>query len=1099
MKSRLTAVPCCETGASISCFAREKYLDFLKTYSRPLSLKRDMLPSFLIFLSTIAVIALPSGASPGIPFTPRTNFTAPDVFFSNDNWPSDTTGSLSGTVLFAQNQVIPSKIRISGEMRPTLSALRTTLVMFKPSAGVDDKYVLEMRVRAEDGTTVFTKRMDHPNDIRKQVLWTGVDPASLTFSDILSPTISISEQSDLTKLNDPSATSLSQLLVTNANVTIALGDGYWTSNIYLPSVATSSKIKEMNILVRSTAGYSTTVNYPAVDGRNRSVVMSKGVTRHFRSMATASGGAWICASDLIHNSYVFGRFWSATIPHEVVLPGFSLEFAQGTSIGVLSDIFVGAPTELLLHTIDLGFLVTPRNQFLFAKDSTAHREYFQTIPVSRMVVTQYESLHLQEVMLPDGRLLTTSDPSKGGWHEGDMRQHTGKALISIGINNANYGIWSSPGDSERHPYFVAQITAHNSRGKYTNEGVVIHGGSGGAGMVTLEDSLGNEMSHELGHNYEQPLFYYHYPGCAVGSIHRPADQPGSTWGYDSDLNVFIPNFGSAAINTSSCVESQVCTPAGCVDPFKSFPFGFDAMAGGSPQYPSANRFTLYTPYAMRMIQSYFESKAVFAPTSPWGFRIWNPQTKRMENYINNVTALDSVTADSSQAGSPAYLSDLLTTTRADVVRINMRDGGWVAKIVAPAASSKNAGKYLDIDHTATWSSTLTINSGTQRQFSTGQRQQYYSNGSIWLEVSVNLTIPKKPKVFGVPVTTIVGYYDPQQELPSYIFPALHGSFGYLYEDDTTRLIDSKCQVVVLTNNATFRFKVPAARLSTAKAMNKFHVNVAQQQQARRAEVYCNGTLLAARDLEPVRDSTLIYTVNGVPLPSSLTPPTPAPPTSTPLAPVPLTPTPPIPALPTATPVATPTVTLPARSPKAPVCDASSCNNQGLATIITSGSCVCTCLIGFFGATCQNALPVVSATFKIAGTVSTFNSTAFTIAIASDLKTVVSAIAIKGISAGSVVVVTEIRTADATATKASVEAAVVSPTSALRQQAGNLTVTAVITTAAPTQAPTQQPTKTVPQPSAPMTTTTMGPLTSSVSTKKRMSIVVLAVLVVICAW
>ena len=135
-----------------------------------------MSASFLIFLATIAVVALPSGASPGISFTPRTNFTAPDVFFSNDNWPSDTTGSLSGTVLFAQNQVIPSKVRISGDMRPTLSALRTTLVMFKPSAGVvDNKYVLEMRVRAEDGTTVFTKRMDHPNDIPKQssMEWCG--------------------------------------------------------------------------------------------------------------------------------------------------------------------------------------------------------------------------------------------------------------------------------------------------------------------------------------------------------------------------------------------------------------------------------------------------------------------------------------------------------------------------------------------------------------------------------------------------------------------------------------------------------------------------------------------------------------------------------------------------------------------------------------------------------------------------------------------------------------------------------------------------------------------------------------------------------------
>jgi hypothetical protein len=94
-------------------------------------------------------------------------------------------------------------------------------------------------------------------------------------------------------------------------------------------------------------------------------------------------------------------------------------------------------------------------------------------------------------MLPTGTLLLEFDPSKGDWHNGTMRQRIGKELISHGIDNANYGINSTAGEGEDgHPYVAAQLTAHNSSGRYSN-GVVTHGGSGGGGIVTLDDTLGN--------------------------------------------------------------------------------------------------------------------------------------------------------------------------------------------------------------------------------------------------------------------------------------------------------------------------------------------------------------------------------------------------------------------------------------------------------------------------------------------------------------------------------------------------------------------------------------------------------------------------------
>ncbi|WP_216820060.1 M66 family metalloprotease, partial [Zoogloea sp. LCSB751] len=86
-------------------------------------------------------------------------------------------------------------------------------------------------------------------------------------------------------------------------------------------------------------------------------------------------------------------------------------------------------------------------------------------------------------------------------------------------DNANYGINSTAGEGESsHPYVVAQLAAHNSRGKYAN-GIQVHGGSGGGGIVTLDSSLGNEFSHEVGHNYGLG----HYVGGFLGSVHRSAE------------------------------------------------------------------------------------------------------------------------------------------------------------------------------------------------------------------------------------------------------------------------------------------------------------------------------------------------------------------------------------------------------------------------------------------------------------------------------------------------------------------------------------------------------------------------------------------------
>ena len=64
---------------------------------------------------------------------------------------------------------------------------------------------------------------------------------------------------------------------------------------------------------------------------------------------------------------------------------------------------------------------------------------------------------------------------------------------------------------------------------------------------------------------------------------------------------------------------------------------------------------------------------------------------------------------------------------------------------------------------------------------------------------------KVPRYYRVPVTTIVGYYDPNdsvRNLESYIYPAMHGAYGFVYKDDdeSSTTNTAGCQLIVTTSN-----------------------------------------------------------------------------------------------------------------------------------------------------------------------------------------------------------------------------------------------------------------------------------------------------------
>ncbi|PKF49234.1 M66 family metalloprotease [Enterovibrio nigricans] len=752
------------------------------------------------------------------------------IFFNTNSLNNDLVGNLRGAVLFAQAHIVPASPDAQ-DTRSHLVANRTTKVMFKPEHAPTDYTAVQVSVTDRAGKLLGTLDMLHPSQLAKNVL---------AIPEIQNTAIDFTfNPENAFAVRDVSSEAVAAALAVNDVVELKTWNGHWLRDIVLEQ--NNPALDGKTFAFTSSAGYNSVVSY--YQERKKTIV--NGTTTVFKNVK----GTWVLEDDLIFNKIGYGDgFWSAELPKEWVKPGVNFSFENQGNTGSLDNVKVGAPTELLMHTIDVGMLVEPRQGFHFQYDKEAQREYFETAPLSKMVVSEYEPVHLTEVMLPDGTLLTDHDPSEGGWHGGTMRQRIGKELISIGINNANYGIHTTTGVGEsENPYLAAQLTAHNTRGVYSN-GVQTHGGSGGAGMVTLDSSIGNEFSHEVGHNYGLG----HYPGGFEGSVHKPAHMTNSTWGWDSSKDVFIPNFAPQNSGGESC-HDDLCVPA-----FNNmFRFGYDSMAGGWAMY-DAQRFTLYTPYAMHFIQKNLESKAVFDETSSTGFRKWDETTESMVEYTHSIDTLETTSVDPWNANAD-YIAGLLNNF--DKVDLSTWNGHWARDISVPVASASNKGKIFTFKSDAGYHSYLDIN-GEQITVPNGSRLLYVSDGQTWVkDGEYNATKERKPDAFGVPVTTLVGYYDPQNTLDSYIFPALHGSYGYVYPDDAATLSANSCALEVETaNGAVLKYALKNNRRN-ADNMNKFHVNVARSDNPVRASVICDASVL---DAKAISQPTLapVYTVQG---------------------------------------------------------------------------------------------------------------------------------------------------------------------------------------------------------------------------------------------
>ena len=320
------------------------------------------------------------------------------------------------------------------------------------------------------------------------------------------------------------------------------------------------------------------------------------------------------------------RAWSTRLNWDEVQAGLKIRIVdEQNRSGELSEnkIDFAAPGELVLTNIRLGLLspVTVNNNghYMLLQPEKAGADYFQTIPAAQMTIAKYDDVVLDRVMVANGTIydVASGSASTGDVYSGDMRENTGKSTFGVGINLANWGVTSASMLSQEQPQLTQNINAHHARGKYAN-GIFNHGLSGGNGMLTLIDSVGNEFSHEIGHHYGLG----HYPGKVDDKKFWSEHHADSGWGFMPLRNRMRGNFEWWRKDVGAGTEDSPTFLA-------QYGYGRDAMSGGSNN-SDISRYTHYTGYSTKIkIQPAFD-RYMFASDSATGYKKWDADLRKMQ-------------------------------------------------------------------------------------------------------------------------------------------------------------------------------------------------------------------------------------------------------------------------------------------------------------------------------------------------------------------------------------------------------------------------------------------------------------------------------------
>ncbi len=527
------------------------------------------------------------------------------------------------------------------------------------------------------------------------------------------------------------------------------------------------------------------------------------------------------------------RSFSVQLPYDIITPEMDIKFTAQTYnqteiSGILkgSDIDFAAPIEAVYFFLKLDMLAgylprgNPYNFSMIEEPARAIQEYFQTIPIAKMVNATYEDRMLKKVIIKDGTIYTTDNPSpypNPSDHNGDLREDVAKAQVSVGINLANKGPASSALDQNHvinHDMFY--FTVHHTHGKYKIR-VQGHGLSGGNGIGTLFKSAYSEFSHEVDHGYNKS----HYPyakessdGCVHGY--------NTGWGYDAYKNRMKTNI---RWNSNGTVEKF--NPLGkehIIEPFqKIYNWNYDSMANGSPS-SSISRYVHSTARTMRDVQK-FLAERYFLTDKPeivngkevYLYQLWNPWTRKI---MKADIEINKRNIKFGKEDVDIFFNGKKTAVKKQEFPVN-KNIKEQENFVRKRINDSGLGKECEI---------VNFVKNSDGTFN-------YDLKSVFAKSRPN------PTAKGVPVITALGGYNPDNPEQTVLYPYFRANYGNVFGDnflnekphDTATYL----QIEYYTNKGIQYVKLADKRFNKS-VINKLHVNIAESDRPKKITLFVKG-------------------------------------------------------------------------------------------------------------------------------------------------------------------------------------------------------------------------------------------------------------------
>jgi len=111
----------------------------------------------------------------------------------------------------------------------------------------------------------------------------------------------------------------------------------------------------------------------------------------------------------------------------------------------------------------------------------------------------------------------------------------------------------------------------------------------------------------------------------------------------------------------------------------------------------------------------------------------------------------------------------------------------------------------------------------------------------------------KPTQTKIPVMTLLGFYDPQKSLTTFIYPALYSNYGSYFSSEVlnARNTDDTCKIVLTKGDNTEESYNLLSTRKVSTRMNQFQLNLPLSGNYKKAKVVCDNTELDSRDIAPL--------------------------------------------------------------------------------------------------------------------------------------------------------------------------------------------------------------------------------------------------------